>query len=100
MEVSNGGVGMYKGMYNVTAAIETLGVPPRMEFIKVHNSAYNGTWTLLTYSCILMVLIALPILFRELTKEKEITLILYEVIQTQQIVIKTTEMNSNMSLNV
>ena len=47
-----------------------------------------------------MVLIALPILFRELTKEKEITLILCEAIQTQQIVIKTTEMNSNMSLTV
>ena len=49
VEVSNGGVGSYKGMYNVTAAIETLGVPPRMEFIKVQNSAYNGKWTLAMY---------------------------------------------------
>ena len=51
VEVLNAGQGTYrgdlgtrrnKGMLNATSAIETWGVPPVMEHIKVENSAYNG----------------------------------------------------------
>lgn len=42
VEVIGAGRGMYKGKANATSAIETWGVPPRMEHILVENSAYNG----------------------------------------------------------
>ena len=44
VEVINAGQGKYKNMLNATSAIETWGVPPIMEHIKVENSAYNGKY--------------------------------------------------------
>ena len=42
VEVVNAGQGRYRQKYNATSAIESWGVPPIMEYIKVENSAYNG----------------------------------------------------------
>ena len=42
VDVLNAGQGRWRNQLNVTSAIETWGVPPVMEYIKVENSAYNG----------------------------------------------------------
>lgn len=42
VEIQGAGRGFFKGKPNATSAIETWGVPPVMEHITVHNSAYNG----------------------------------------------------------
>ena len=42
VEVSYAGQGRYKGKMNATSAVESVGVPPEMADITVHNSAYNG----------------------------------------------------------
>ena len=42
VEILGAGRGRYKGRPNATSAVETWGVPPRMEHILVENSAYNG----------------------------------------------------------
>ena len=44
VEVLNAGQGRYKQKYNATSAIESWGVPPIMDHIKVENSAYNGQY--------------------------------------------------------
>ena len=42
VDILSAGRGKYRGQFNLTSAIETWGVPPVMDYIKVENSAYNG----------------------------------------------------------
>ena len=42
--VEHAGQGRVKNMNNATSGIESIGVPPVMEYVTVHNSAYNGQY--------------------------------------------------------